>query len=1112
MAIQQMTQEEFDKKYGPQADQLSSEQTAQPQDTYYYNMSEQEFNERYRPELSKASDTRGFIQKGWNYEPSAARRDNPEGDVKTHLYNATLPVRNLGSSAMSLVRGLYDMTTPINPFKADSKFNIGGNIYRGVESVVEKRAQGKTGKEIATEAVDAYTDFVDTVTAWPIEKVQQLYDHTSTLLDEEVDRYGSLPKGYTIATLRFANELADPASRIFLEDPLLIPTLLYTRKVPSKVRGTAGVGATGEVAGEVAAKALTLAERIKQARAALTSKMGNTKLQRGIVRVEKELASTEQKYSRLRQVNKEIPDGGEAIRNRIAQTNVLDGAVDSNGLLDAATAIKNYRALRSLDKSDSSLRVALANEGTTTNLARVGRELTKSIQEAQLGPAELVSAMNRVQRELKGLKMRANSLNEIPLEYLQDAKIAKDYSKPVDRALQGAYRKLIENTSTLPVKRFNKALAPDIAVIDRLRLYEKIGVRVNYGKMGKYFSQISGNIVGGAVGNVFGGPVGMAMGTVLGGETAGAITGARLKGAFRQGGGMRDIGTDPVFQEVFGRQGRSLKVADKAVGAPKGTPRTKEVAKLEREIKENVLAQKEAAKKKQFAYMEALKDVYDVLVDDLKTAVKQARGSALGKSNKGRTKAATQTKQTLEKGELPAPAGFIAESGSGTEIGITSFRGKPVSRVADTTEYYGSTRAKGFENSIERISDAYSFGGKEVKRTAGFWEGSIEPSYMMKVNETGKDVQAFAAVLAKGSNQDAVVLFSPSKTGAGTKYTFTGVKDPDAFLKQIKENGISGATVVDDSVILYDIDNSLKDSIIKLKKNNTYGAKAEKGDVAFIDRGSYDEAIKKGVGDSLYSKDRITKDQTLKGEDAKIQDRTVARYEEGADKLADEYIETFGKVVNTDEARKLFKVDGYNGVNAPAVHEASSAIAKDVYIRSLIENPEPNAILYAGGAGTGKTSVSKQLFGKEIDNAAVVLDGNLAKISSAKDRIAEAIKAGKKPKVIYTYRDLEDAWVNGVIKRMLSNPEEGGRTVKLSVFLNSHFGSLKVAQEIAKTNPTMIRAIDNSLGRGKHTVMSLDKLNGIVYNTDARERLLAITKELYDRGHISKVQYEALTK
>jgi hypothetical protein len=259
----------------------------------------------------------------------------------------------------------------------------------------------------------------------------------------------------------------------------------------------------------------------------------------------------------------------------------------------------------------------------------------------------------------------------------------------------------------------------------------------------------------------------------------------------------------------------------------------------------------------------------------------------------------------------------------------------------------------------------------------------------------------------------------------------------------------------------------------------------------------------------------VKRDLSLRGNDAKVQEASIKKYESNPEKMVNDYIKQNGKIVNTDEARKLFKDEGYVGTNARAVQEASSAVSKDVFRKLLNDSKGEDALFTVGGSGTGKTSVIKNMFPEEYANAGVILDSNLSKMQSAGDRIQEALNAGKKPNLIYVYRDPIDSWINGVVKRMNNKTnDEGGRIVPLSVFIDNHKGSYNVIKSLLQ-NPDngkkfKISLIDNSLGQGNHELLDPKKFGTISYNDNLKEQLLEETKKLYEQGQITKVQYQEL--
>ena len=225
-----------------------------------------------------------------------------------------------------------------------------------------------------------------------------------------------------------------------------------------------------------------------------------------------------------------------------------------------------------------------------------------------------------------------------------------------------------------------------------------------------------------------------------------------------------------------------------------------------------------------------------------------------------------------------------------------------------------------------------------------------------------------------------------------------------------------------------------------------------------------------------------------------------------------------GKIANADTARKVFTKDGYNGINSPAVQEPASALNKVIY-REGLKNPG-DAVLYAGGSGTGKTSAIKGLMPEVLDSAGVILDGNFSNLKSAMDRLKEAHDAGKEAHIVYVYRDPVGAWTEGVIKRMKENKSEGGRVVPASVVAKNMVDSYNVVSTIAdrilenKMKDVRISFIDNSLGKNNASMMSNKKFNHITYPPVEKltETFRNEAKKLYDSKKITEQEYKALIK
>lgn len=257
------------------------------------------------------------------------------------------------------------------------------------------------------------------------------------------------------------------------------------------------------------------------------------------------------------------------------------------------------------------------------------------------------------------------------------------------------------------------------------------------------------------------------------------------------------------------------------------------------------------------------------------------------------------------------------------------------------------------------------------------------------------------------------------------------------------------------------------------------------------------------------------KDKTLTGAAAKLQDRSIKHFIENKDKLVKDYIDEFGNVANTDDARKLFTSVGYNGANASAVHEAASALNKEV-IKKLVADSKANIIeMYAGGAGSGKTSAIGLLRPKKTQEVAAIIDGNMASYESSIKKVSSFLTEGKTVNISYVYRDPIDAWENGVIKRMLENEKEAGRVVPLSTFLENTEGSYKTINTFYETGvdklPNVnINLIDNSLGKGKTAYMDLKKFRALKFDPQLKQVLIDRTKRLLNVGKITQAQYDAL--
>lgn len=352
------------------------------------------------------------------------------------------------------------------------------------------------------------------------------------------------------------------------------------------------------------------------------------------VQRQKDLHNIEKRYAATRKANDYSKDGNAASRARIADADIWNNVVDNTGKLDTTSkggAYDQYKAA-TIKGRESVVRDTLSREGATVNINEIANAMRKNVLDSGLEGGDLATAIRGIEKDIKGLTVRADEFGNIPLEKLHDAKISatdginfltephvKSYRKTIART----YKEVIENKSKTNVKELNGELAKyykDLELIKNLN-----GRIVDGGKLGKYFAQTAGTAIGGIAGAT-GGPVGSIVGGIVGGEVAGALKGRALRGALGKGG--KEIPRNEILDAARKEAGlppvKDLKTPDKAVGAPKGTPKTREITALEGKIKKNVKDQKKAIKAGNFDLVALLKEGYANLVTKLKASIKES--------------------------------------------------------------------------------------------------------------------------------------------------------------------------------------------------------------------------------------------------------------------------------------------------------------------------------------------------------------------------------------------------------------------------------------------------------------------------------------------------------
>jgi hypothetical protein len=243
-----------------------------------------------------------------------------------------------------------------------------------------------------------------------------------------------------------------------------------------------------------------------------------------------ELQKLESNNAVVRRATTKAKSQGINSKRLLAETDLLHGAVDENGTIRTQSAIQELNDfIRPYEKTISQ---SLQQEGTTIPLQAVKNRLYRNVNRSGLEGAALENAFAKVEAEIRGLQRRTDGKGNITLGKVHDAKINKystiDYLNPAakraDKAIARGLKELVEdNAKSVDVQALNRELSRHFSV---LNLLEKLdGKKVDGGKLGKYFAQTVGTIVGSHFG-----PLGAIAGAEIAGRIKSAAMSSKLKG------------------------------------------------------------------------------------------------------------------------------------------------------------------------------------------------------------------------------------------------------------------------------------------------------------------------------------------------------------------------------------------------------------------------------------------------------------------------------------------------------------------------------------------------------------------------------------------------------
>lgn len=241
------------------------------------------------------------------------------------------------------------------------------------------------------------------------------------------------------------------------------------------------------------------------------------------------------KYQTIKKATEKGNQRGIDIKKLLAETDVLSGTVDNTGNITTKGedgAIAQYTK-QYIDGNEGIVSDLLKKENRSISPSLVKARLIQQVKSAGIEGKNLTSALKSIDDEIAGYMLRADEQGNIPVSIIHDAKIDKynginffteGATKKYDKTIAQGLKELVEETTTsADIKKINQELSKHFAVIDYLNKLDN--KKVDGGKLGKYFAQTVGAIVGGKLG-----PLGAMAGAEVGGMTKGGLMARTFNG------------------------------------------------------------------------------------------------------------------------------------------------------------------------------------------------------------------------------------------------------------------------------------------------------------------------------------------------------------------------------------------------------------------------------------------------------------------------------------------------------------------------------------------------------------------------------------------------------
>lgn len=286
------------------------------------------------------------------------------------------------------------------------------------------------------------------------------------------------------------------------------------------------------------------------------------------------------KYARVGTAFEAAEKKGVNVREVLSSTDLLNGAVDTDGMISADKALSNFDTM--IAPYEGKVREAITKEGRRLSMQEMAAQADEFMTTTSLLGKDKITLENAILDELDAF---TRDTQVVPLENFHDRKVQlgnrNNYLDPeknvITKEVTRFFKELVEkNTKAIDAEQYNAGLSRLYSIRDVLESLDR--TRVKGGRLGKYFASVVGGAAGGTVGGplgvIFGAEAGAAaqgihMSRALGGDVSGKLAPSKdmLAGLAAKATGKAAVPTVMLKKKPPGIPDLDLKNQSKSEGA-----------------------------------------------------------------------------------------------------------------------------------------------------------------------------------------------------------------------------------------------------------------------------------------------------------------------------------------------------------------------------------------------------------------------------------------------------------------------------------------------------------------------------------------------------------------